>query len=225
MSLSGVEIEVTKHIKLLGLHIDDKLCFDEHVSKMCKKASFHVSAIGRISKYLGSKSLLKLFHAFIRSNFQYANCIWHFTSNANILKMEKLQRRAIRIVFNDYQSSYKELLSRAKISSLYVSRIKSIVIESFKCIKKLNPEFLHDFMKINDTGYELRDPRKIQLPKTSTTTRGLNSFTFEASKIWNDLPGSIKEKMDLDKPDEFMKAIVNWSGPKCICGSCIYYAE
>ena len=131
LCLSGVDIPVTKTIKLLGLHIDDKLSFDVHVSKMCKKAAFHVSAIGRLSKYLGSQSLLKLFHAFISSNFQYANCIWHFTSNANILKMEKLQRRAIRIVFNDYASSHQELLVKANIISLYISRIKSIVIESY----------------------------------------------------------------------------------------------
>ena len=76
-------------------------------------------------------------------------------------------------------------------------------------------------MKINDTGYELRDPRKIQLPKTSTTTHGKKSFIFEASKIWNDLPGSIKEKIDSDKPDEFMMEIRKWSGPSCSCGSCI----
>ena len=135
--------------------------------------------------------------------------------------MEKLQRRALRIVFNDYDSSYQELLLKAKTSSLYVSRIKSIVIESYKCLKKTNPEFLHDFMKINNTGYNLRDPLKIQLPKTTTINHGKNTFIFEASKIWNGLPIFIKEKMDLDKPDEFMSEIKNWAGPTCICGSCI----
>ena len=45
--------------------------------------------------------------------------------------MEKLQRRAI-IVFKDY---------RATIPSLYVSRIKSIAIESYTFIKKA----IHNF--------------------------------------------------------------------------------
>ena len=51
-----------------------------------------------IVTYFGN---LKLFQAFVRSKFQYSHFVWHFTSNANTLKIEKLQQRAIRIVFND----------------------------------------------------------------------------------------------------------------------------
>ena len=218
LSLSGVDIPITETIKLLGLHIDSRLKFDEHVSKLCKKAAFHINSISRLSKYLDTKSLLKLFHAFIRSNFQYANFIWHFTSNANILKMEKLQRRALRIVFNDYASSYKELLLRAEISSLYVSRIKSIAIESYKCINELNPKFLQHLLEVKDTGYELRDSKRVSLPKVSSITYGNNSFAFEASKIWNGLPCNIKEVENLCI---FTSKIKAWSGPNCVCGNCV----
>ena len=170
---------------------------------------------------INRKSLLKLFNAFIRSNFQYANCIWHFTSNANILKMEKLQRRALRIVFNDYIAPYQQLLLKANVNSLYVSRIKSIVIESYKCIKNTNPSFLHDLIIKKNTGYDLRDQNIAILPKVTTTTYGLNSFNFEASKIWNSLPNVIKEKIDAEKPDEFMNEVYKWPGPTCSCGNCI----
>ena len=132
--------------------------------------------------------------------------------------MEKLQRRAIRIVFNDYSSSYKELLTRAKIPSLYVSRLKAIAIETYKCIHKINPEFLHDIFQVNDTGYMLRDQHRVILPKVSTTSFGINSFSFEASKIWNGLPSCIK---DSDKLDVFMLQIKTWPGPECVCGTCV----
>ena len=86
-----------------------------------EKAAFYVSAMGRISKYLDNRGLMKVFNAFIRSNFQYANIVWHFITTPSIIKMEKIQRRALRIVFNDYTSSYPVLLSKAKVTSLYVS--------------------------------------------------------------------------------------------------------
>ena len=54
-----------------------------------------------------------------------------------------------------------------------------------------------------------------------TTTYGLNSFSFEASKIWINLPKIIKEKIDVENPDEFMFEINNCSGPECNCGICI----
>ena len=218
LSLSGVDIPITETIKLLGLYIDSKLKFDEHVSKLCKKAAFHVNAMRRISKYLDTKSLLKLFHAFIRSNFQYANVVWHFTSNASTLKMEKLQRRALQVVYNNYVLSYNELLVKAKIPSLYVSRIKTIATETYKCINKINPKFLHDLFQVNETEYLLRDQHRVVKPKVSTTTHGLNSFSFEASKIWNDLPCNIKDSGNLTI---FISEINDWSGPKCVCRDCV----
>ena len=172
----------------------------------------------RLAKYLDRDGLLKIFHAFIRSNFQYANTVWHFTNTPNIIKMEKIHRRALRVVLNDYISSYKILLEKANVSSLYVSRIKVIAIETYKCINKINPKFLHSLFNINDTGYQLRDDKKIQLPIVNSTTYGLHSFKYEASKIWNMVPYNIKntEKLSL-----FITHINNWAGPQCVCGNCI----
>ena len=218
LSLSGVDLPISETVKLLGLYIDHKLNFNEHVSKLCKKAGFHVSAMSRVAKYLDTKSLLNVFHAFIRSNFQYSNIVWHFTSKPSILKMEKIQRRALRIVFNDYTSSYADLLLKANVSSLYVSRLKNILIETFKTINKINPQFLHDLFEINDTEYALRDPLPLLPPKFHTTTYGRNSFTFEASKLWNNLPNDLKHIRDLD---EFSSEIHEWSGPECTCYNCI----
>ena len=165
LSLGSIDIPRDKVIKLLGINIDQKLDFDYHISNICKRASFHVKAIQRLARYLDTEGLLRLFHAFIRSNFQYANIVWHFTSNSNVLKMEKNQRKSLRIVLSDYKSSYKDLLKKANTTSLYVSRIKAIAIETFKCIKKLNPKFLHDIFKTNDSGFDLRDGMILITPK------------------------------------------------------------
>ena len=218
LALGDISISIEDTVKLLGLHIDDKLVFDLHISKICKKAAFHVNAIRRLAKYLNRDGLLKLFHAFIRSNFQYANIIWHFTSNSNVFKMEKLQRRALRIILNDYTSSYRDLLLKANTCSLYISRVKAIAIETFKCINKMNPKFLHDFFTINDSGYNLRDTMKILPPKVRTTTYGLNSFKYEACRIWNTLPKEFKVITELPV---FISLITKWPGPQCACSNCV----
>ena len=121
-------------------------------------------------------------------------------------------------MLNNYTSSYKDLLQQANVSSLYVSRIKTIAIETFKCINKLNPAFLHDFFSISNSGYDLRDGQKIQPPKVRTTMYGLNSFRFEATKIWNSIPSEIKLA---DSLPVFVNGITKWPGPQCICGNCI----
>ena len=68
----------------------------------------------RIAKYLHYKSISNDYHAFIKSNFQYANIVWHITGTPNVILMEKIERRALRIVFNDYSLTYAELSTKAK---------------------------------------------------------------------------------------------------------------
>ena len=92
------------------------------------------------------------------------------------------------------------------------------MIETFKTINKINPQFLHDLFEINDTEYALRDPLPLLPPKFHTTTYGRNSFTFEAARLWNNLPNDLKHIQDLHT---FSSQSHEWSGPECTCYNCI----
>ena len=58
--------------------------------------------------------------------------MWHFCPETSSAKMEKLQYRALRLVFNDFDSSYETLLERVNMPTLHISRIRFIAIETFK---------------------------------------------------------------------------------------------
>ena len=57
LNLGDLIIKSSKSKKLLGMNIDNFLTFNEHVSKLCKKASQKLHAIARISNYLNKKKL------------------------------------------------------------------------------------------------------------------------------------------------------------------------
>ena len=61
--------------KLLGVQIDSKLSFDNHVSKLCQKASNKLNALAHISPYMDQRKLRTLMRAFITSQFQYCPLI------------------------------------------------------------------------------------------------------------------------------------------------------
>jgi hypothetical protein len=42
---------------------------------------------------------------------------WHICSKANTIKLEKIQERALRFIYEDYNSTYEELLHIAKVPS------------------------------------------------------------------------------------------------------------
>ena len=115
------------------------------------------------------------------------------------LKKKKINKRALRVTFNDYTSSYQELLDKANHSCLYIIRQQRIVLEVYKCLNGLNPPFLHDLFKRKDTGYDMRDNDLLIQPKVKSTKNGLNSFSYQGAKLWNMLPIDIKTSPFISK--------------------------
>ena len=107
-------------IKILGIVLDNKLKFDEHVSQMWLKASRQINALKRISKYLDEKCRILVYKSFISSNFNYCPVSWMFCGKTNLNKLEKLQERALRFLFHDATSPYETLLERGNFLSLSV---------------------------------------------------------------------------------------------------------
>jgi hypothetical protein len=111
--LEGIEIECETEVKLLGVTIDFKLNFNEHISNICKKASRQLNVLKRIGKHLTKRGKLTIYYSFIMSNFNYCPLVWHFCGQVNTKKVEKTQERALRFIYEDYSASYDELLSKS----------------------------------------------------------------------------------------------------------------
>ena len=217
------EIDFSKEITLLGVNIDVKLTFDSHISKICKRSGFSLRALERISKHLSEESKKYVYNAFIASHFSYCNIVWHFTSIHNVLKMERINKRALRIIFDDDVSTYPQLLEKAGLMDLYTTRINAIALEMFKTDKRINPAFLHDLFLNQEHNYDLRnfvqiDPpiRCIQLepPIPRTSTYGLNSFVYQGPKIWNALPMEAKSSNSVIEFKNIVRALPNMT---CSC--------
>ena len=67
----GVNITSEPSVKILGVVIDDRLNFDEHISMCCTKAARQLNALVRIFKYFNFKSKSIIYNSFILSNFNY----------------------------------------------------------------------------------------------------------------------------------------------------------
>ncbi len=70
---------------------------------------------------------------FILSNCNYCPLVWHFCGVLNT-KKENVKKRALRFVYNDFTSSYEELLAKRNYSTLYITRLRYIATELYKCI-------------------------------------------------------------------------------------------
>ena len=95
---------------------------------------------------------------------------WHFCSKKNALTIEKINRKALRIVVNDYTLSYADLLSTTKQCPLYVSHLKSMATEMFKSLTHNSLTFIENLFTMPDTPYGFRGGKSIIQPSVETTT-------------------------------------------------------
>ena len=211
-------IASTNSVKLLGVQIDSKLSFNEHVSILCKKVGKQVNALCRMSRHLNEKSLMNVYSAFIVSNFNYATTVWHLCGITNSRKIEKLQERAFRIIYKDYESNYLTILNKNKTPTLHMQRIKKLLIMMFKVMHNIGKPFTPDFFTLTTSDYDFRNKNTLVKPNCNTSKYGIQSFLFQGVDIWNKLPNEIRL---LDDLNSFKSAILNWSGPPCSCGSCM----
>ena len=81
---------------------------------------------------------------------------WHFCSEKNTQKIEKIQERALRFVYSDYVSTYDELLFKVKLPSLHVRRIRLMAIETFKIINGIAPPVLENIVTKRESTCSVR---------------------------------------------------------------------
>ena len=217
LTLSGAPIENVTAIDILGVTFDSKLNFNEHVNKMCVRASRQVSALQRLANVLDFPSRKMIYQTFILANFNYCPIVWFFTSKASIDKIKKIQQRALRFVLKDYTSEYDILLRKAEVVSIRVMTIKYIAIEIYKILNDKSPVYLKEIVQKKDIPYSLRDPDKLVQPRVNSTAYGIKSLRYYGAKLWNSMPIYIKEACSLQ---EFKLLIKQWSGPECQCAIC-----
>ena len=113
------ELQQENHIKLLGLTIDEKLNFHDHIAVLCRKISRQITVFNRFKRLIPLVAKLRLYDSFIFSHLNYCSMVWHFCLKRDSDKLEKLNERALRSVFQDKENDYRYLLNKADKTTLY----------------------------------------------------------------------------------------------------------
>ena len=197
-------IDSSQSVNLLGVLLDSKLDFNEHISNICRKSAWQLYALRRVAKYLTYEAKMYIFKSYIASNFNYCKVVWHFSSKKNRLKLEKLQEKGLRIVTDDYTTSYDDLLKMCNIKSLHLSRLESLLLEVFQVYHGRSPKYILELFQKKTSTYDLVKKHQLVVNNKRTTKYGLNSFTHLGATLWNRLSNECKET---DDKECFKKAL------------------
>ena len=95
--------------------------------------------------------------AFIASEFGYCSLVWMFHSRKLNSRVNKLNERALRIVYQDYASSFTELLEKDSSTTIHDRNIQLLATGLFKVKNRLSPPFTNEvFVENAQHYYELK---------------------------------------------------------------------
>ena len=80
-------VKEESHVKLLGVLIDNKLNFNDHISKLVKKANSKLSVIRRGLQMLTFNKRKTLLNSFVQSQFSFAPLVWVFVEKLQIKRL------------------------------------------------------------------------------------------------------------------------------------------
>ena len=132
VNIGTAQIENSKCQKLLGINIDSKLTFEDHINRICKKASAKLNALSRISYYMDPLKRQLLVNVFFTSQFNYCPLTWMFHCRKLNNKINGLHERCLRLIYSDRNSSYEELLDKDNTVPIHQKNLQKLAIEMFK---------------------------------------------------------------------------------------------
>ena len=117
-TMNDQELDQVTEEKDLGIIIDENLKFHKHTAAAAKKANFILGLIKRSFASLDSNILPLLYKALVRPHLEYGNLIWGPHFKGDQIKLEKIQRRATKLVPGIKDLTYEERMRALRLPSL-----------------------------------------------------------------------------------------------------------
>ena len=149
-NINGEIIKSEKDVILLGLTIDNRLSLSKHINQLCKSAANQLNSIKRLKRHLTRETKSCMAKTFVMSQFNYCPLVWHFCMPGDTHKMEKIQERALRFIYNEYTSDYSKLLEENGETTLYLKRVRIIAHEVYKAINGISPKYMKELLKTRE---------------------------------------------------------------------------
>ena len=143
-----------------------------------------------------------------------------FYSRTTNHKINKLHERTLRLVYDDYTSTFDELPEKDNSFTGHHYNIQTLCIQLYQVYNNLFQTIFSELFVRNHSNYNLRSQSDFFIPEVKTVFKGSNSLRYFRPIIWNLIPKEIKYR---DSLDSFIPKIRPWKPNSCPCRLCKNY--
>jgi len=193
-----IELKITNQIimqkscvKFLGVLIDEKLKWNEHVKIAKQKVSRSFYAINRAKHFLPRKHLITLYYSLVYPYLNYGITLWGATYDIYLKNLILIQKKIVRIIagasYNEHSEPLFKKLKLLKLPDIYRLQISKYVL-SF--LHHIVPTQLNTIFNISKDTHEHSTRHstalKLQMTKTRTVV-ATKCISNMGPLIWNAL--------------------------------------
>ena len=212
LHLNNDELNMIMNDKVLGIIIDNNLTWSQHVDKVCKKITTNLWLLSRIKDYLTTSQRIQFYKTYIQPHIDYCNTVWGGTSQVNLNRIFRLQKRACKIILDYNVVNVVESMEDLKILTVY----DRLYLRKAKFMHKVSlgecPAYISELFQERLPNENIPTLRSSSSGHSFITPRPYKeifkqSITYSGPIIWNSLPSGLKL---IDKTDTFHSNFIKW---------------
>ena len=200
-SIHGQTLKQTNKAKYLGVTLDNKLSWNNHIDATAKKANSTTAFLRRNLSHCPQNIKAMCYKTLVRPQLEYASTVWDPHTKSNTNKLELCQWRAARFCTGDYHhtSSVTAMMAalcwdtlesrRQKTKAVMMYRVNNSLVDFPTHTAGVHTRYLQPFTCVNAYKYSVF-PSRIRL--------------------WNSLPGEVVSAPSLEIFKTRMGVLHEW---------------
>ena len=190
IDINGKNIIRTDKIRFLGVLIDSKLSWCDHINAVSSSLARCVGILSKLKHFLPKSTLRSIYSSLMLPHLSYCLVVWSGANKTNLNKLVILQKKAIRHVAGcdpyDHTSPLFSSLNLLKFTDLINVSIASFI---FKCLNSNLPNKFKTFFTQNSQIHKYNTRQCTDFHAFPTySNNAQKSLRNRLVNIWNSLP-------------------------------------
>ena len=212
--IDNTVIKPVDNTKFLGVIIDCKLNWNDHITKITNQVARSIGIIKKLRFTLPAHILFSMYNTLALPYLSYCNiswantsqttdinhCPWTQTNTSKINSLFKLQKKALRLCTNsEYSSHTKHIFHTLNTLNIYDLNKLQTGLFMYRFENNTLPISFQDFfMKNNAThNYNTRSASQLKLIRPNLNINKY-SIKYSGSKLWNSLDSELKNSKTIN---------------------------
>ena len=201
-------IKQVTEMKYLGVILDNKLNWHNHIQHICTKLAKAAGIIYKVRSKAPQNVLMLLYHSLIGTYLQYGIASWGCAKTTALSKLKSLQNKVVRYIthsppFSNVTHAYKKL-GILKLDEIYFVEVGKFM---YRNRKQTLPLSFNGYFKHIDHSHNTRHRQnsEFSLPQPRTEL-GKQSIKYNGINIWSEIPHDIKNSPNLQSFGSHIKS-------------------